>query len=70
MRVGVFGASGYAGREAVRILGRHPAPSRKLDLFALEGPNPRPLHPDLAAAEHEIPIVAATTGSKLAIFSR
>ena len=24
MRVGVFGASGYAGREAVRILGRHP----------------------------------------------
>jgi N-acetyl-gamma-glutamyl-phosphate reductase len=24
MQVGVFGASGYAGREAVRILGRHP----------------------------------------------
>jgi N-acetyl-gamma-glutamyl-phosphate reductase len=27
MRVGVFGASGYAGREAVRILGRHPEAS-------------------------------------------
>jgi N-acetyl-gamma-glutamyl-phosphate reductase len=27
MQVGVFGASGYAGREAVRILGRHPEAS-------------------------------------------
>jgi N-acetyl-gamma-glutamyl-phosphate reductase len=27
MQVGVFGASGYAGREAIRILGRHPEAS-------------------------------------------
>jgi N-acetyl-gamma-glutamyl-phosphate reductase len=37
MRVGVFGASGYAGREAVRILGRHPEASVEFATGSGEG---------------------------------
>jgi hypothetical protein len=41
------------------ILGGHPAPSRQLDLLAAEAPDPGLAEPDLAASEHQAPLVVA-----------
>ena len=59
MRVGVFGASGYAGREAVRILGRHPEASVAFATGSGEGRLP---HEDGLARDADAYLLALPHG--------